>query len=187
MTKITPTLTAIALAFSTPLMAAEDAPTPDTAQADEVLPTRGDDISKYRDAGAWKIRQNATRGNCFASYRSDQGAIVQFGFTKSEKVGYLGLFSQAASDTADKQEIAVLANGNIYVGEAMGVGVSLKDGYDGGYILINNPDFVSDIEQSQELVAFPETQQSYIVDMSGAKNAVYEVRECTTKLQAEAE
>ncbi|PVA09782.1 hypothetical protein DC366_11710 [Pelagivirga sediminicola] len=174
MIKLTPALTAIALVFATPTLAADT----------EVLPAKGDEISKYRDAGAWTIRENATRGSCFASYQSESGAIVQFGFTKDEQAGYLGLFSQLAEDVAPKQEIAVLANGNLYVGEATGVGASLADGYEGGYILVNNPEFVKDIELGKELVAFPETPESYIVDMSGAKNAVYEVRKCTNELKA---
>jgi hypothetical protein len=169
--------TAIAIAAAAPL----------TAQPEDVLPVRGDEISEYRSAGAWNIRQNATRNSCFASYKSDSGAIVQFGLTRDEQAGYLGLFSNLAGDVADRQEIAVLVNGNLYVGEARGVDPSIEDGYTGGYILINNPEFVSDVEQAKELVAFPETPASYVVDMHGASNAVYEVRKCTRELKAESE
>ena len=172
MTKFKTALTALAIVCAAPLSAATD----------DVLPASGDDISKYRDAGAWTIHQNATRGSCFASYRSTNDAIVQFGFTKSEKMGYLGLFSQTAMVTDGDQKIAVIANGNLYVGEASGVGANLKDDYKGGYILVNNPEFVKDIEAGKELVAFPESPQSYIVDMRGAKAAVYEVRKCTGEL-----
>lgn len=174
MTKLTPTLTAIALACAVPFAAA----------AQDILPTRGDTISKFRSAGAWEIHKNETRDLCFASYKSKSGAIVQFGFAEGEKVGYLGLFSQAAVDVPASQEIAVLANGNLYVGEATGMGPSIQDDFEGGYILVNNPEFVKDIELGQELVAFPETPASFIVDMSGAKNALYEVRKCTTELKA---
>ena len=175
MNKLTPTLTAIALACAAPFAAA----------AQDILPTRGDKISEFRTAGAWHIRKNETRNVCFASYKSDSGAIVQFGFINDETAGYLGLFSQRASDVAATQEIAVLANGHLYVGEATGMGPSIEDGYEGGYILVNNPEFVKDIEIGQELIAFPDMPNSYIVDMSGAKNAVYEVRKCTTELKTQ--
>ncbi|MCQ0091939.1 hypothetical protein [Roseovarius sp. M141] len=174
MIKLTPAVTAIALACAAPLAAA----------AQDNLPTHGDTISEFRTAGAWNIRKNETRENCFASYESDSGAIVQFGFAEGETAGYLGLFSPNATDVPATQEIAILANGNLYVGEATGMGPSVTDGYSGGYILVNNPEFAKDIEMGQELVAFPETPNSYIIDMRGAKNAVYEVRKCTTELQS---
>jgi hypothetical protein len=166
-----PALGAIALAFATPLAAATD----------DVLPTRGDEIAKFRDAGAWTIRANKTRGSCFASYKSEEGTIVQFGFTKDESVGYLGLFSQNATVREAEQDVAFIASGNLYTGAATGVGASLEGGYQGGYILVNSPEFVMDIEAGQELVVFPESPKTYIVDMSGASAAVYEVRKCTNE------
>ena len=172
MNKFFPAFGALALAIATPLAAATD----------DVLPTRGDDISKFRDAGAWTIRANNTRGTCFASYKSESGAIVQFGFVEDESTGYLGLFSQNVNVTESEQGVAFIANGNLYSGQATGVGASIADGYEGGYILVNNPDFVKDIEAGKELVVFPETPETYVVDMSGASAAVYEVRKCTTGL-----
>lgn len=172
MTKLFTAISAIAIGIAAPLAA-------DTM---DVLPNKGDDISKYRDAGAWTIRQNATSGSCFASYRSEAGAIVQFGFTEDETAGYLGLFGQGDTAAPSEQEVAFIANGNLYGGMAMGVGASIEDGYEGGYVLVNNTDFVRDIEAGEELVVFPETPASYIVDMSGASAAVYEVRKCTDEL-----
>jgi hypothetical protein len=176
MPKLTPTLSAIAIALA--------AASPVLASPLDVLPAAGDSISEFRKAGAWTIRENATHKTCFASYQTEQGAIVQFGFTDDEKAGYLGLFSEAASDVAPKQEIAVLVNGHLYVGEATGVGPGLSGSYSGGYILVNNPEFVKDVEIGKKLVAFPETPAAYVVDMSGAKNAVYEVRKCTREAKA---
>ncbi|MFX0546135.1 hypothetical protein ACEWPL_011375 [Roseovarius sp. S1116L3] len=172
MTKLFTAIGALSLALATPLAAA----------VDDVLPARGDEISKFRDAGAWTIRKNVTRGSCFASYKSESGAIVQFGFTKDESAGYLGLFGQNADVVPGDQAVAFIANGNLYSGMATGVGASIEDSYEGGYVLVNNAEFVKDIEAGEELVVFPETPKTYIVDMSGASAAVYEVRKCTTEL-----
>ncbi len=174
MNKLYPAIGAIALALATPLAAATD----------DVLPAKGDEITKFRDAGAWTIRANDTRGSCFASYKAESGAIVQFGFTKDESTGYLGLFSQNVNITEKEQAVAFIANGNLYSGEATGVGASIEDGYEGGYILVNNPEFVKDIEAGKELVVFPEMPETYVVDMSGAANALYEVRKCTTEIDS---
>ncbi|MEB8387854.1 hypothetical protein OO012_11485 [Rhodobacteraceae bacterium KMM 6894] len=163
---------ALALACAAPLSAATD----------DVLPSGGDDISKFRDAGAWSIYKNATRGSCFAAYKSTNGEIVQFGFTKDEGVGYLGLFAKGAKMDEAESNVAVIVNGNLYTGTASGTGQALQEGYAGGYVLVNNPMFVKDIEMGQVLTAFPDTPRSYIVDMSGAANAVYEVRKCTSEL-----
>jgi hypothetical protein len=172
MAKLFTALGALTIALATPL----------AAETQDVLPTKGDEITKYRDAGAWTIRENATKGSCFASYRSETGAIVQFGFTEDESAGYLGLFGQDSAAIPSEQEVAFIANGNLYAGMAQGVGASIEDGYEGGYVLVNNVDFVQDVEQGEELVVFPETPQSYIVDMSGASAAVYEVRKCTNEI-----
>ncbi|MDO5756350.1 MAG: hypothetical protein Q4P24_02380 [Rhodobacterales bacterium] len=173
MTRLTPALAAFAVLFAAPFPLA----------AQDLLPTVGDSISNFRSAGAWEIRKNETRGVCFASYKSESGAIVQFGFASDEKAGYLGLFSQRSPDMPATQEIAVLANGNLYVGEAIGVGSTPMDGYEGGYIVVNNPEFAKDIEAGKELVAFPEMAYTFIVDMRGAKTAMYEVRKCTSELK----
>jgi len=171
MTRLLTALIAVSMAFAAPLMAAED-----------VLPSSTDEISIDRKAGAWVIFKNETRKSCFASYKSENGYVVQFGFTKDETNGYLGLFSQDAKVEEGTRDITVIANGNVYFGESTGVAVNLSDGYEGGYILVNNPNFVKDIEKGKQLVAFPDSPNTYIIDMKGAKNAVYEVRKCTTEL-----
>ncbi|SEK60127.1 hypothetical protein [Roseovarius nanhaiticus] len=172
MTKLLTAFGAITLALTAPL----------AADVQNVLPTKGDEISKYRDAAGWVVRKNDTKGSCFASYRSESGAIVQFGFTDDETAGYLGLFGQNSAAIPSEQEVAFIANGNLYGGMATGVGASLEDGYEGGYVLVNNAEFVTDIETGEELVVFPETPNSYIVDMSGASTALYEVRKCTAEI-----
>lgn len=172
MKKLFPAIAALAIAAAAPLSAAPE----------DVLPQVGDEISEFRDAGAWTIRENETRGSCFASYKAESGAIVQFGFVRDETAGYLGIFSQNVAPVLPEQEVAFVANGNIYSGVATGVGASIHDGYEGGYIVLNNVDFVQDVEQGKELVVFPETPEAYIIDMSGASNAVYEVRKCTREL-----
>jgi len=172
MTKLLTAVGALTIAFAAPLAAAPQ----------DALPTKGDKIAKFRDAGAWTIRKNETKGSCFGSYRAESGAIVQFGFTEDESAGYLGLFGQNATAVGENETVAFIANGNLYTGVANGVGASIEDGYEGGYVLINNADFVRDIEAGGELVVFPETPETYIVDMSGASAAVYEVRKCTAEL-----
>lgn len=173
MNKFFPALAALAIAAASPLSA---------AAPEDVLPQHGDEISKFRHANGWTIRQNMTRKNCFASYQTGSGAIVQFGFVEDESAGYLGLFSSNAATPKVNQEVAFIANGNIYTGIATGVGASVSDGYKGGYVVVNNRDFARDIAKGKELVVFPETPEAYIVDMSGAGIAAYEVRKCTGKI-----
>ncbi|MEI4260950.1 hypothetical protein [Roseovarius sp. D0-M9] len=174
MTKLLTAVGALTIAFAAPLSAAPE----------DVLPERSDEIAEFRDAGAWTIRENVTKGSCFASYKAESGAIVQFGFTEDETAGYLGLFGRDAMAIPSEQEVAFIANGNLYSGMATGVGASLEDGYEGGYVLVNNAEFVQDIEAGGELTVLPETPQAFVVDMSGASDAVYEVRKCTTELDS---
>lgn len=160
------------LAFATPLMASED-----------ILPSKSDEISADRKAGVWTIFRNETSNTCFASYESDDGYVVQFGFSQDAQNGYIGLFSKDFEVEEGTSEIALVVNETLYTGEATGLPANLS-GYQGGYIIVNNPDFVKDVEHGKEIVAFPDSPRAFSISMKGAKNAVYVVRECTEELQS---
>lgn len=163
---------AASLAFATPVIAAED-----------ILPSKSDEISADRKAGAWTIFRNETSNTCFASYESEDGYVVQFGFAQDAQNGYIGLFSKDLEVEEGTSEIAIVVNETLYTGEATGLAANLS-GYQGGYIIVNNPEFVNDVEKGKQIVAFPDSPRAYVISMKGAKNAVYLVRKCTEELQS---
>ncbi len=173
MKKFYQTCAAVAVILASPALASDQ----------DVLPSSEDDIVIFRTAGPWTIHQNNTSKTCLISQKGENGGLVQMGLTKSGDYGYLGAFSQNADVEEGVKEVAVLVNDHVYIGQSEGVTHNLNDGYKGGYILTDNPNFVKDLEHEGDLVAFPDTPFIYTINLSGAKNAIYEARKCTKELQ----
>lgn len=172
-------VSAVAIALTAlPALATEETDT-------DVLPSASDVFEVYRKAGAWTVYEDLTRGSCLMTLAGENDTVVQIGLTKDLEYGYLGVFSKTFEVEEGTNEIAILVNENVYVGEARSMGGNLRDGYKGGYILSDNTDLRLDIERSEELVAFPDTGYTIGVGLKGARNAIFEVRKCTEELQAQ--
>jgi hypothetical protein len=171
MRTITKTLSVLACIVALPAFSA----------ADDVLPTAGDEIEKFRSAGDWVIYRNVTRGHCFASKAGDIG-LIQMGFTKDEGAAYLGAFLQDWPVEEGTRPIHVVVNDNVYKGDVSAV-TQASNGWSGGYILVNNKDFVRDVEKADELVAFPDSPNTFILDMSDSANTIFEIRKCTDEMR----
>lgn len=168
---------ALCLALSMPA-AASDEPT----SIHDVLPAATDTIEEFRRAGDWVVFANQTRNTCFMVRTDDFGGAVQMGLTKAGDYGYIGMFVKGAEIEDEIKDISILVNGNTYVGEA-NPALHLEGGYKGGYVLSNNTDLRYDLGKADELYAFPDAPYMVTVDLKGARNAIFEVRKCTTELR----
>lgn len=167
---------ALCAALATPAFAS------DTSYPEaEVLPEASDVVENYRKAGDWAIFANLTRKTCYMERTDDAGGAVQMGLTKSGDYGYIGMFIKGAEVEEGVRDIALSVNGNVYVGEGTAA-THLEGGYQGGYVLSNNPDLRRDLEKADEMYAFPDAPYMVTVDLEGARNAIYEVRKCTQGL-----
>jgi hypothetical protein len=173
MKKISRALTAFLVLAAAPVLAADE----------DVLPVNTDDISKYRIAGDWEVRQNETRGSCFISRSDAEGYLVQMGLTKNAEYGYIGIFKKGADVTEGSEMVAIALNGNLYVGEVSKLVHGASGDYKGGYILANNKNIRLDLESASEMVVFPESPYTVTVNLEGVRNAIYEARKCTRELQ----
>lgn len=147
------------------------------AQDDAVLPTTDDNVEVYWNAAFWTIFKNNSRQSCFIEWRSETTA-VQAGLTKDLSSGYLGAFIKDFETVEGDRAVAILLNGNLYVGTSTTVTQTLSDGFKGGYVLVNNPRFVSDLEEASEFVAFPDSPNTITVTLKTPKNAIDRAREC---------
>lgn len=173
MNKISRALTAILVFAAAPVLAADE----------DVLPVTTDEIADYRDAGEWMVRENRTRGTCFISRSDASGNLVQMGLTKNAEYGYIGIFKKGADITEEDEGVAVVLNGNLYVGNARKLVHGASGDYKGGYILANDKQVRLDLESAREMVVFPESPYTVTVDLKGVRNAIYEARKCTRELQ----
>ena len=154
-----------------------------TAYAQSPLPKASDVLVRYGDdVEGWTVYENQTRGDCLI-VRSDGPSSVQMGVTANEEIGYLGVFTKEDIGLQDgtKSEIFVSIGGHLYGGVATSTSGELKDGYSGGYILTDNPDFKRDVAKKYEMIVFPETKGAFVVDLKGTYKAMAVGRKCLTK------
>ncbi len=159
------------------------AATPALAADQDILPLNTDEIAQYRNVGDWVVHQNITRGSCFISRSDDAGHLVQIGLTRDSDYGYIGIFQKGVELEEGTNAVAIVVNGNLYVGESKTVAHGASEGYQGGYVLANDKQLRLDVEQQGEMIVFPDKPFTVTVNLDHVRNAIYEARECTKKLQ----
>ena len=151
---------------------------PATYAADEdVLPTAGDDVETFWTASFWTIYKNNSRQSCFIEWRGET-SVVQAGLTIVQDAYYLGAFVKGFEPEEGQGDIAIVLNGNLYVGDVTTVSRTLSDGFKGGYILVRDEQFVTDLEEAREFVAFPDSPNIVTVTLQTPKNAISRAQEC---------
>lgn len=150
-----------------------------------VISQEGSGFSVYSEVENYKIYANSDRKTCLAEAVDANGTVVQMGLTESRELGYIGVFTQAdilGGDDATTAPLVITVNGNVYTGEGQEEMQNLAGGYHGGYILANNPRFVSDIENGQTMIAFSDRGDGIAVDLTGTKKAIEDASACTASL-----
>lgn len=159
---------------------------PALAADPDVLPLNTDEIAHYRDVGDWVVHENRTRGSCFISRTDDAGHLVQIGLSKDSDYGYIGIFQKGIQLEEGTNAVAVLINGNIYVGESKALVQGASDDYQGGYVIAKDEirkQLRLDLESQSEMIVFPDKPYTVTVNLDHVRNAIFEARECTQKLQ----
>ncbi len=140
--------------------------------------------TKFGEVEGWKVFVDVEKKSCLIEAVDSAENVVQMGLTEDRSVGYVGVFTkgETAIKKGSKEAVAILIGENLYVGEATGMRGNITKGYSGGYVTSDNPMFVKDIEQQYEMVVFPESEFSFIVDLAGTKKAIAMARECNASL-----
>jgi hypothetical protein len=150
------------------------------AQDQNPLPKASDVLVRYgNDVEGWTVYANQTRGDCLIVH-SDGPSSVQMGVTANQEVGYLGVFTKEdiGLQNGTKSDIFVSIGGRLYSGVATSMSGDLKGGYSGGYILTDDPNFKRDVAKQYEMIVFPETKGTFVVDLKGTFKAMAAGRKC---------
>ncbi len=146
--------------------------------ADEnVLPTKGDNVETFLSSKYWTVFKNNSRRSCFIEWRSEN-SVVQAGLTVFQDAAYLGAFVKGFEPPEGEHEIAIALNNNLYVGNSTTVSHELSGGLKGGYIVFDNPQFVRDLEEAREFVAYQGAPHSVTIKLKTPRNAIERAREC---------
>ncbi len=138
---------------------------------------------KYGEIEGWKVFIDVEKKSCLIEAVDSAENVIQMGLTADRSVGYLGVFTKAKTDIkkGNEEGVGILIGENIYFGVATGMRGNITKGYSGGYVTSDSPMFVKDIEQQYEMIVFPETDYSFVVDLAGTKKAIEMARECNDK------
>ena len=151
------------------------------AQNQNPLPLATDVLVRYGDdVEGWTVFANQTRGGCLI-VRTDGPNAVQMGVTANQEVGYLGVFTKAdiGLQNGGTSDIFVSIANHLYKGVATSTtSGELKGGYSGGYILTDDPNFKRDVAKQYEMIVFPETTGTFVVDLKGTFKAMAAGRKC---------
>lgn len=149
------------------------------AASDSPIPSSADSFTVYKEMDMWTIYADADTGTCLAERADDAGNVLQMGLTKDRQLGYIGVFTLADVKIKDSREVEVIVDGKLFLGKSYGIkSKKLKGNYSGGYALTDDPEFVDAVANGHFLVAFPENEGLFVVDLTGTKKAIEETRAC---------
>lgn len=164
---------ALSAAFALAVMAGS------AAHAEGPVPESSDALSVFTKDGDWTIYADNSRDTCLAERVGPDGNVMQMGIMPNQTEGYVGVFTPADIQIAPKQKIEIAVDGSVFAGEARGlVSLGMSKQYKGGYVVSNNPEFVNAIANGRELIAFPNVTGSFIVDLTGTKRAIADIKKC---------
>lgn len=149
--------------------------------ADAVLPGNGT-FTKFGETEGWTVFVDVERKSCLIERMDAESNVVQMGLTSDHKLGYLGVFSKTADlGSAGKEDIFVDLDGVMYSAQATRMKKNITEGYTGGYILANNPQFAADLAKKYTMTVFPEKEQAFVVDLAGTYKAMELARSCNAE------
>lgn len=150
-----------------------------------VLPGPDTTFTPYGAVAGWNVFVNDARKTCMIERIDDAENVVQMGLTEDRGFGYLGIFTKNDIGLTEGEEpVAVLIGENLYAGTARRITSGLRDGYSGGYIVSDDPQFVEDIMQQYSMLVLPETDFAFVINLDGTMRAIEAARTCNAE-QAE--
>ena len=151
------------------------------ASASDVLPKDNAEFMKWGEESGWNIFVDKSRDACLIERIDENENVVQMGLTKDKDFGYIGVFTKADIDFTD-DKLHLRLDDKAYVGDASAAPSNLAEGYKGGYMLANNPDFVDDVMKRYNMLVMPESSNAFEVSLDGTMKAIEKARECNASL-----
>ena len=147
----------------------------------DAVPPGDDGFTKVGEVEGWGLFVDNQRKTCMIERMDEAENIVQMGLTADREFGYLGVFTKAdiGIRKGKKEKIYIDIDGTLYWSESTGMKGNITEGYSGGYILANNPQFINDVANKYTMTVFPRKQSAFVVDLAGTKKAIAAARECT--------
>ena len=148
-----------------------------------VLPSAESIFTKWGEESGWTIYADRSRNSCLIERVDPAENVVQMGLTEIKAIGYLGIFTKANIDLKEGEDTVIVAfDDAVYTGTATRKTKHLPDGYKGGYILTDDPEFVDLVQRKYEMIVFPGKEYAIVINLDGSLKAIDAARDCFTDL-----
>lgn len=137
-----------------------------------------EEYAVYGNEGPWTVFANVSSGGCFLQDRDNNGNLVQMGIrTAKDDYAFMGVWNRAASimEPGETRDMELSIDGDLFTFEAKANVHPVSEGYHGAYMYLNNPDFIADVENGEELTV---VGTGVVVDLTGTKKAIEMARAC---------
>ncbi len=141
------------------------------------LPSEDDTYQMYGHSRGWNILVRDDHNNgCLAEVERD-GVQVQIGLDRRDMSTYLAVFTRDAIGAQEGKHLGVRfeLDGGTYYGD---LHEEKRGGYEGGYVHVANPAFITDIGDARELTVYAAGMDPLRIDLSGSKRAIGRIIEC---------
>lgn len=131
----------------------------------------------FAQEAGWNVINSEALGGCLMEQTQDSGIQVQFGINGKRELGYVALFAREDLGLPDGETRVANFNidGALFEGEGQTV---VTDGFEGGFLYFNNPNFINDIINGEKMVITTEAGTEVPVDLTGTKAAGDAVLAC---------
>lgn len=141
------------------------------------LPSENDTYQMYGHSRGWNIlvRQDHNQG-CLAEIERN-GVQVQIGLDRRDMSTYLAVFTRDDIGAQEGKHLGVRfdLDGDIFYGD---LHEEKRGGYEGGYVHVSNPAFITDIGDARRLTVYAPGLDPMRIDLSGSKRAIGRIIEC---------
>lgn len=138
----------------------------------------------------WSVFYNEATGGCFMETQQEP-YVIQIGTEKAmlgegdnEQFGFLAVYSSEAVEIGDgeEREVKFDIDGNMFSGNAVG---AVREGFAGGYVVANNPNFGADLAMKQTLTINPGMENAVEIGLGGTNAAMEATRACQKEMMAQ--
>lgn len=138
----------------------------------------------------WGIFYNEATKGCFMETQQEPYVIqigtemAMLGEGDNETFGFLAVYTSGDVEIADgeEREVKFDLDGAMFSGTATG---AAREGFAGGYVVANNPNFGEDLAMKQTLTINPGMENAVEIDLTGTKMAMEATRACQKEMMAQ--
>lgn len=141
------------------------------------IPAADEKYEVYGHSHDWNILVARDRAlGCLAEVERD-GVQVQIGLDRRDLSTYFAIFTKAAIGAQEGEHVAARFHlgDDVFYGD---VHEEKRPGYEGGYVHVNNPAFLTDLAAAHEVTVYVGGQAPVHVDLSGSKRAIGRLLDC---------